>query len=73
MKHNINIYKSTNSRRTLKVFELFEDDVVIIPDDSIILHTESIGDGIEIWAAVPSSSIVSSRQYDVDLEDDNET
>ncbi|MCW4026120.1 MAG: hypothetical protein NWE76_01385 [Candidatus Bathyarchaeota archaeon] len=70
MKMNINIYKSSGVPRRLKVFSFEEDEPVNIPDDSIILHTQFYPDYdvIEVWAAVPDTSIIASSEVQHDLK-----
>ena|SRR5688572_3312513 len=61
---NLNIFKSGGEPHTVKIFEFRDGDAVSIPDGSTILYVEFIenGDYLEVWAAVPNNSIISSTQ-----------
>lgn len=72
MHNKTNLYKSSDGPRVLKIFEFFEDEPITLPDDSIILHTDTGVDFLELWVSVPKSSILASSHYDVDLEDHDE-
>lgn len=65
---NVNVYKSAGSS-SIKVFEFREGDIVSIPEGSFILYSEYVErfDHLEVWAAVPTESILSSESSAVDL------
>lgn len=63
MKFNVNVFKGGDEQFTVKVFKMFEDDLVMIPDGSIILASEvvdklDVGQAqVWVWAAVPNDNM----------------
>jgi len=56
----------------MRIFEIRGGDPVQVPDGSTIFYIEHIPDGdhLEVWAAVPDSSVISSTEHQIEAEDD---
>lgn len=65
---NLNIFRSSGDPHSMRIFEFRDGDQVAIPDGSIVLYVEHIPDGdyLEVWAAVPDKSILSSTKHEID-------
>ena len=71
MKINVNMYKSSGVPTKLTRFEFVPDQIISLPDDTTVLHSELFMEGdseyLVLYAAVPQSSVLGKDSREVNI------